>query len=60
MTPEFDRYSFVESFDAGRYFNIDNVTGVITTAVNLDRESIGSSLFRYTLQAIDKSQFSIR
>lgn len=50
------RYSFVENFDAGRYFNIDDVTGVVTTSANIDREAIGSSQLRYTIQAIDKSE----
>ncbi|KAI9562557.1 hypothetical protein GHT06_010010 [Daphnia sinensis] len=49
------RYSFVESYDAARYFSIDEVTGEIRTVANIDRESIGSSSLKYRVQAIDKN-----
>lgn len=48
------RFSFVENFDAARYFTFDNVTGDLMIAAkgNIDRETIGSSL-SYTIQAAD-------
>ncbi|XP_057368096.1 cadherin-23-like [Daphnia carinata] len=49
------RYSFVEIYDAARFFTIDEVTGEIHTAANIDRESIGSSSLKYKVQAIDKN-----
>ncbi|KAK4025229.1 hypothetical protein OUZ56_014304 [Daphnia magna] len=49
------RYSFVESYDAARFFTIDKVTGEIHTAANIDREAIGSSSLKYRVQAIDKN-----
>lgn len=59
VSPEFGtdsiRFSFVENFEAGRYFKLDNVSGQIVVAEGavIDREAIGADSLTYTLQAAD-------
>ena len=57
VSPQFGsdsvRLTFVEDFDASRYFKLNDINGQVDVAGVIDRESISANPLTYNVQAID-------